>query len=37
VDWGLRKPEHDIWTLIEPPAAQKAIAEHWIKKRRRRG
>jgi cytosol aminopeptidase family protein len=31
------RPEHDVWTLVEPSAAQKAITEHLIKKRRRRG
>jgi Cytosol aminopeptidase family, N-terminal domain len=31
------KPEHDIWTLVEPPAAQKAITDHLLKKRRRTG
>lgn len=30
------KPEHDVWTLVETPAAQKAISEHLLKKRRRR-
>lgn len=30
------KPEHDVWTLVETTTAQKAIAEH-LKKRRRRG
>lgn len=37
LDTSADKPEHDIWTLIEPPGAQKAITEHLIKKRRRRG
>jgi hypothetical protein len=31
------KPEHDVWTLVESALAQKAITEHLIKKRRRRG
>jgi hypothetical protein len=31
------KPEHDVWTLVETSDAQKAITEHLIKKRRRRG
>jgi hypothetical protein len=31
------KPEHDVWTLVETAPAQKAIAEHLLKKRRRRG
>jgi hypothetical protein len=31
------KPEHDVWTLVETTASQRAITEHLIKKRRRRG
>jgi hypothetical protein len=30
------KPEHDVWTLVETAASQKSIAEHLLKKRRRR-
>jgi hypothetical protein len=30
------KPEHDVWTLVESSLAQKAIADHLVKKRRRR-
>jgi Cytosol aminopeptidase family, N-terminal domain len=30
------KPEHDVWTLVEPAPAQKAITDHLLKKRRRR-
>lgn len=30
-------PEHDVWTLVESSAAQRAIGEHLLKKRRRRG
>ncbi|HEV8246579.1 MAG TPA: M17 family peptidase N-terminal domain-containing protein [Polyangiaceae bacterium] len=29
------RPEHDTWTLIEPPAAQRAITQHTILERRR--
>jgi hypothetical protein len=29
-------PEHDVWTLVELPAAQKTIADHLLKARRRR-
>jgi hypothetical protein len=31
------RPEHDVWTLVEPPSAQKLITEHLLKKRRRKG
>lgn len=31
------KPEHDVWTLVESPAGQRAITEHLLKKRRRTG
>ena len=31
------KPEHDVWTLVETASAQKAITEHLLKNRRRRG
>ena len=27
--------EHDVWTLIEPPEAQRAITQHMIQERRR--
>lgn len=30
------QPEHDVWTLVEPSAAQKAIGDHLLQKRRRR-
>ena len=36
-DGAADKPEHDVWTLVETASAQKAIAEHLLKKRRRRG
>lgn len=37
LDGAADKPEHDVWTLVESTAAQKGIAEHLLKKRRRRG
>jgi hypothetical protein len=37
LDGAADKPEHDVWTLVESPTAQRAIAEHLVKKRRRRG
>jgi hypothetical protein len=36
LDGAADKPEHDVWTLVESPASQRAIAEHLLKKRRRR-
>jgi hypothetical protein len=27
--------EHDVWTLVEPPDAQRAITQHMIQERRR--
>jgi len=27
--------EHDVWTLVEPPEAQRAITQHMIQERRR--
>lgn len=27
--------EHDVWTLVEPPEAQKSITQHMIQERRR--
>jgi hypothetical protein len=27
--------EHDVWTLVEPPEAQRAITQHLIQERRR--
>ena len=36
LDGAADKPEHDVWTLVEAPAAQKVIGEHLVKKRRRR-
>jgi hypothetical protein len=29
------RPEHDVWTLIEPPEAQRVITQHMIQERRR--
>lgn len=29
-------PEHDVWTLVEAAPAQRTIAEHLLKRRRRR-
>jgi leucyl aminopeptidase len=29
------KREHDVWTLVEPPDAQRAITQHMIQERRR--
>ena len=29
------KREHDVWTLVEPPEAQRAITQHMIQERRR--
>ncbi len=29
------KPEHDVWTLVETTAAQRAITQHMIQERRR--
>jgi len=29
------KPEHDVWTLVETSAAQRAITQHMIQARRR--
>ena len=37
LDGAADKPEHDVWTLVENSAAQRAIGEHLLKKRRRRG
>ncbi|HTV23785.1 MAG TPA: M17 family peptidase N-terminal domain-containing protein [Polyangiaceae bacterium] len=37
LDGAADKPEHDVWTLVEDSAAQRAIGEHLLKKRRRRG
>jgi Cytosol aminopeptidase family, N-terminal domain len=37
LDGAADKAEHDVWTLVESTAAQRAIAEHLLKKRRRRG
>jgi hypothetical protein len=28
-------PAHDVWTLVEPPEAQRAITQHMIQERRR--
>lgn len=28
-------PYHDVWTLLEPPDAQRAISQHMIQERRR--
>jgi hypothetical protein len=36
LDGAADKPEHDVWTLVETTTAQKSIAEHLLKKRRRR-
>ena len=36
LDGAADKPEHDVWTLVEGASAQRAIAEHVLKKRRRR-
>jgi hypothetical protein len=36
LDGAADKPEHDVWTLVEGVAAQRAITEHLVKKRRRR-
>jgi hypothetical protein len=27
--------EHDVWTLVEPPEAQRALTQHMIRERRR--
>lgn len=37
LDGAADKPEHDVWTLVESSASQRAIGEHLLKKRRRRG
>ena len=37
LDGAADRPEHDVWTLVENSAAQRAIGEHLLKKRRRRG
>jgi hypothetical protein len=37
LDGAADKPEHDVWTLVEGLPAQRSIAEHLLKKRRRRG
>ena len=29
------RPEHDVWTLLEPQDAQRAITQHMIQERRR--
>jgi hypothetical protein len=29
------RPEHDVWTLIEPLEAQRAVTQHMIQERRR--
>jgi hypothetical protein len=29
------RPEHDVWTLVEPVEAQRAITQHMIQERRR--
>jgi hypothetical protein len=29
------RPEHDVWTLVEPQDAQRAITQHMIQERRR--
>ena len=29
------RPEHDVWTLVEPAEAQKVITQHMIQERRR--
>ena len=29
------KPEHDLWTLVEPASAQRVITQHMIQERRR--
>lgn len=29
------RPEHDVWTLVEPQEAQRAITQHMIQERRR--
>ena len=29
------RPEHDVWTLVEPADAQRAITQHMIQERRR--
>jgi hypothetical protein len=29
------RPEHDVWTLVEPPEAQRAITQRMIQERRR--
>jgi len=29
------KKEHDVWTLVEPPEAQRAVTQHMIQERRR--
>lgn len=29
------RPEHDVWTLVEPNEAQRAITQHMIQERRR--
>jgi hypothetical protein len=36
LDGAADKPEHDVWTLVENATSQRAIAEHLLKKRRRR-
>jgi hypothetical protein len=29
------RPEHDVWTLVEPQEAQRVITQHMIQERRR--
>jgi hypothetical protein len=31
----LGRREHDVWTLVEPPEAQRAITQHVVQERRR--
>ena len=29
------RPEHDVWTLVEPPEAQRSVTQHMVQERRR--
>jgi hypothetical protein len=29
------RPDHDLWTLVEPPEAQRSIGQHMVEERRR--
>ncbi|MFO7180124.1 MAG: M17 family peptidase N-terminal domain-containing protein [Pseudomonadota bacterium] len=35
LEMAATRPEHDVWTLVEPPEAQRIITQHMIQERRR--